>query len=96
MVEELLVTARYNAKVDPVLGIWTWEIAFYLFMGGMAAGIMLFSAWAVLTRDSRTFSGHFLTDEEVEHVEMLKEAMAKLPENADEEVEYDLDETPYL
>lgn len=50
MIEEVLVTARYNAKVDPVLGIWTWEIAFYLFMGGMAAGIMLFSAWAVLTR----------------------------------------------
>ena len=49
MIEEVLVTARYNAKVDPVLGIWTWEIAFYLFMGGMAAGIMLFSAWAVLT-----------------------------------------------
>ena len=37
-----------------------------------------------------------LRDEEVEHVEMLKEAMAKLPEDADEEVEYDLDETPYL
>ena len=37
-----------------------------------------------------------LRDEEVEHVEMLKEAMAKLPEDAREEVEYDLDETPYL
>jgi rubrerythrin len=37
-----------------------------------------------------------LRDEEVEHVQMLKEAMAKLPEDADEEVEYDLDETPYL
>ncbi len=50
MIEEVLVTARYNAKVDPSLGIWTWEIAFYLFMGGMAAGIMLFAAWAVLAR----------------------------------------------
>lgn len=48
MIEEVLVTARFNDKVDPVLGIWTWEIAFYLFMGGMAAGIMLFAAWAVL------------------------------------------------
>jgi len=48
MIEEVLATARYNAKVDPSLGIWTWEIAFYLFMGGMAAGIMLFAAWAVL------------------------------------------------
>ena len=50
MIEEVLVTARYNAKVDPQLGIWTWEIAFYLFLGGMAAGIMLFAAWAVLGR----------------------------------------------
>jgi rubrerythrin len=37
-----------------------------------------------------------LRDEEVEHVEMLKEAMAKLPDDANEDVEYDLDETPYL
>ena len=50
MIEEVLVTARYNAKIDPSLGIWTWEIAFYLFMGGMAAGIMLFAAWAALAR----------------------------------------------
>ena len=56
MIEEVLVTARYNAKVDPVLGIWTWEIAFYLFMGGMAAGIMLFAAWAVLTRRRETLT----------------------------------------
>ena len=50
MIEEVLVTARFNDKIDPSLGIWTWEIAFYLFMGGMAAGIMLFAAWAVLAR----------------------------------------------
>jgi len=50
MIEEILATARNNAKVDPSLGIWTWEISFYLFMGGMAAGIMLFAAWAVLAR----------------------------------------------
>ncbi len=37
-----------------------------------------------------------LRDEEVEHVEMLKAAKAKLPASADEEAEYDLDETPYL
>ena len=53
MIEEVLVTARFNDKVDPSLGIWTWEIAFYLFMGGMAAGIMLFAAWAVLAGRDR-------------------------------------------
>jgi rubrerythrin len=37
-----------------------------------------------------------LRDEETEHVEMLQEAMAKLPASAGEEVEFDLDETPYL
>ena len=37
-----------------------------------------------------------LRDEETEHVEMLQEAMAKLPSSASEEVEFDLDETPYL
>ena len=53
MIEEVLATARYNPKVDPALGIWTWEIAFYLFLGGMAAGIMLFAAWAALGRKKR-------------------------------------------
>jgi erythrin-vacuolar iron transport family protein len=37
-----------------------------------------------------------LRDEETEHVEMLKEAMAKLPSSASAEAELDLDETPYL
>lgn len=49
MNEEVLVTARYNPKIDPSLDIWTWEISFYLFMGGMTAGIMLFVAYAVLS-----------------------------------------------
>ena len=37
-----------------------------------------------------------LRDEEAEHVEMLREAMAKLPPSASEEIEYDLDEAPFL
>jgi len=37
-----------------------------------------------------------LRDEETEHVEMLREAMTKLPESAGQEVEFDVDETPYL
>lgn len=44
MIEELLITARANPKVDPVLDIWTWEIANYLFLGGLAAGIMILVA----------------------------------------------------
>ena len=37
-----------------------------------------------------------LRDEETEHVEMLQEAMKKLPESARSEVEFDVDETPML
>ena len=37
-----------------------------------------------------------LRDEEAEHVEMLREAMAKLPESAGAEIEFDVDDTPYL
>jgi rubrerythrin len=37
-----------------------------------------------------------LRDEETEHGEMLREAMAKLPPSASVVVEFDLDESPYL
>jgi rubrerythrin len=37
-----------------------------------------------------------LRDEETEHVKMLQEAMAKLPPEANVEVEFDLDESPSL
>ena len=37
-----------------------------------------------------------LRDEETEHVEMLREAVAKLPESASSVVEFDVDETPML
>lgn len=50
MIEELLITGRANPKVDPVLDIWTWEIANYLFLGGMAAGIMILAAVVHLAR----------------------------------------------
>ena len=48
MSEELLVTARENALIDPSLHIWTWEVAMYLFMGGLTAGIMFFAALMTL------------------------------------------------
>jgi rubrerythrin len=37
-----------------------------------------------------------LRDEETEHVEMLKEAMAKLPQSAGIEIENDPDDAPFL
>jgi protein NrfD len=44
MYEQILITARHNAKIDPGLEIWTWEISVYLFLGGLTAGIMFFAA----------------------------------------------------
>ena len=37
-----------------------------------------------------------LRDEETEHVEMLQEAMTRLPESARAVVEFDVDETPAM
>ena len=53
MMEEVLATAHFNPKIDPSLAIWDWRIAVYLFLGGVTAGIMCYSAWAVLARRER-------------------------------------------
>ena len=44
MKEELFVSGRMNHMVDPNLHIWHWQIPLYLFLGGMAAGILCFAA----------------------------------------------------
>ena len=36
-----LVTTRHNEMVDPLLNVWGVEIAIYLFLGGMVAGMMV-------------------------------------------------------
>jgi formate-dependent nitrite reductase membrane component NrfD len=50
VLEEILVTAHQNPKIDPVMQVWTWEISVYLFLGGLTAGIMFFSALMLLLR----------------------------------------------
>ncbi|HHH38544.1 MAG TPA: polysulfide reductase [Sedimenticola sp.] len=50
MLEQILVTARSNPHVDPVISVWGWEISVYLFFGGLTAGIMLFAAIMLLLR----------------------------------------------
>jgi protein NrfD len=44
MKEELIVSGRMNQLVDPHLHIWQWQISLYLFLGGMAAGILAIAA----------------------------------------------------
>jgi protein NrfD len=41
---------RNSHLIDPHLHIWGWEVPVYLFLGGLAAGIMVFSALLVLRR----------------------------------------------
>ncbi len=50
MLEQILITARDNPKIDPVMHIWGWEISVYLFLGGLTAGIMFFSALMLLLK----------------------------------------------
>lgn len=51
--EELFVTARANELIDPGLQIWTWEVAVYLFLGGVTAGIIIFAAVVALLGKDR-------------------------------------------
>jgi protein NrfD len=44
MKEELIVSGRMNPMIDPHLHIWHWQISLYLFLGGMAAGILAIAA----------------------------------------------------
>jgi formate-dependent nitrite reductase membrane component NrfD len=44
MKEELIVSGRMNHLIDPYLQIWHWHIPLYLFLGGLAAGILFFAA----------------------------------------------------
>lgn len=44
MREEIIVSGRMNPMVDPHLQIWHWQIPLYLFLGGLAAGILFFAA----------------------------------------------------
>ena len=44
MKEELFVSGRDIPYIDPFLNIWHWQIPIYLFLGGLAAGILFFAA----------------------------------------------------
>ena len=44
MREVTITSGRNMAHIDPHLTIWGWEIPVYLFLGGLVAGILFFSA----------------------------------------------------
>ena len=43
MREELIVSGRNIPNIDPFLNIWHWQIPSYLFLGGLAAGLLFFA-----------------------------------------------------
>ena len=36
---------RHNELIDPIMNIYGWEIAVYLFLGGLVAGMMIISGY---------------------------------------------------
>ncbi len=49
MREELFVSGRDIPNIDPFLNIWHWQIPLYLFLGGLAAGILFFAGLFTVT-----------------------------------------------
>lgn len=54
MKEELFISGRNNLNIDPVLHIWHWQIPVYLFLGGLAAGVLFFAAlYTILGKEDK-------------------------------------------
>ncbi len=54
MKEELIVSGRNIPGVDPHLHLWHWQIPLYLFLGGLAAGLIFFaSLYVIMGREEK-------------------------------------------
>lgn len=52
MKEELFASGRNIPNIDPFLNIWHWQIPSYLYLGGLAAGILFFAGlYTILGKD---------------------------------------------
>jgi formate-dependent nitrite reductase membrane component NrfD len=52
--------ARHSLMIDPHLHIWGWEIPVYLFLGGMAAGLMILTSLLGMRKDERSPAARWL------------------------------------
>lgn len=57
MKEELIISGRNLPHIDPHLELWHWPISLYLFLGGLAAGILFFAAMVTLFRKEDQYLG---------------------------------------
>lgn len=54
MREEINLSGRLNPHIDPHLEIWHWHIPLYLFVGGLAAGILFFAGiYTILGKENK-------------------------------------------
>lgn len=55
MQEEIFISGRNIPNIDPVLEVWHFPISLYLFLGGMAAGIIFFASLFTLMKKEKEF-----------------------------------------
>jgi formate-dependent nitrite reductase membrane component NrfD len=57
MQEEIFISGRNIPNIDPYLQIWHWPISVYLFLGGLAAGILFFSSVITVMGRDKEYQG---------------------------------------
>lgn len=57
MQEEIFISGRNIPNIDPYLQIWHWPISVYLFLGGLAAGILFFSSVITVMGKDKEYEG---------------------------------------
>jgi formate-dependent nitrite reductase membrane component NrfD len=55
MQEEIFVSGRNIPNIDPILQVWHFPISLYLFLGGMAAGIIFFASLFTIMKKEKEF-----------------------------------------
>ena len=55
MQEEIFISGRNIPHIDPSLEIWHWPISVYLFLGGLAAGLLFFAALMTLLKKDKEY-----------------------------------------
>lgn len=55
MKEEIFISGRNIPNIDPSLEVWHFPISLYLFLGGLAAGIMVFAALVTILKKEKQF-----------------------------------------
>ena len=53
--EEIFISGRNLPHIDPSLEIWHWPISVYLFLGGLAAGLLFFAALITILRKDKEY-----------------------------------------